>query len=78
MAKKGVRYRLIWSQALRRFKRDRYRIFERLGIRSDAELAILAVKHGLADDTCKYDGLPRFTSFFLELANTLASMLAGG
>ena len=29
----------------------RYRIFEKLGIRSDVELTILAVKHGLADDT---------------------------
>lgn len=28
----------------------RYRIFEKLGIRSDVELTILAVKHGLADD----------------------------
>lgn len=28
----------------------RYRIFEKLGIRSDVELTILAVKHGLSDD----------------------------
>lgn len=27
----------------------RYRIFEKLGIRSDVELTILAVKHGLTD-----------------------------
>jgi two-component system invasion response regulator UvrY len=39
----------------------RYRIFEKLGIRSDVELMILAVKHGLADDTREYDGLPSFT-----------------
>ena len=29
----------------------RYRIFEKLGIDSDVELTILAVKHGLTDDT---------------------------
>lgn len=29
----------------------RYRIFEKLGISSDVELTILAVKHGLTDDT---------------------------
>lgn len=29
----------------------RYRIFEKLGIRSDVELTILAVRHGLTDDT---------------------------
>ncbi|GJM12140.1 MAG: DNA-binding response regulator [Pseudohongiella sp.] len=40
----------------------RYRIFEKLGIRSDVELTILAVKHGLADDTREYDGLPNFDS----------------
>jgi two-component system invasion response regulator UvrY len=40
----------------------RYRIFEKLGIRSDVELTILAVKHGLADDTREYDGLPSFDS----------------
>ena len=28
----------------------RYRIFEKLGIRSDVELTVLAVQHGLADD----------------------------
>lgn len=35
----------------------RYRIFEKLGIRSDVELTILAVKHGLADDTREYEEL---------------------
>lgn len=40
----------------------RYRIFEKLGIRSDVELTILAVRHGLADDTREYDGLPNFDS----------------
>lgn len=40
----------------------RYRIFEKLGIRSDVELTILAVKHGLADDTREYDDLPIFDS----------------
>jgi len=40
----------------------RYRIFEKLGIRSDVELTILAVRHGLADDTREYDGLPGFDS----------------
>ena len=40
----------------------RYRIFEKLGIHSDVELTILAVKHGLADDTREYDGLPSFDS----------------
>jgi len=40
----------------------RYRIFEKLGIRSDVELTILAVKHGLADDTREYDDLPSFDS----------------
>ena len=38
----------------------RYRIFEKLGIRSDVELTILAVKHGLADDARELDELPRF------------------
>lgn len=38
----------------------RYRIFEKLGIRSDVELTILAVKHGLADDTREYEQLPNF------------------
>lgn len=32
----------------------RYRIFEKLGIDSDVELTILAVKHGLTDDTQDY------------------------
>jgi len=32
----------------------RYRIFEKLGIRSDVELTILAVRHGLTDDTREY------------------------
>lgn len=36
----------------------RYRIFEKLGIRSDVELTILAVKHGLTDDTREYEQLP--------------------
>ena len=40
----------------------RYRIFEKLGLRSDGELTILAVKHGLADDTREFDGLPSFGS----------------
>ncbi|MDD9888893.1 MAG: LuxR C-terminal-related transcriptional regulator [Gammaproteobacteria bacterium] len=35
----------------------RYRIFEKLGIRSDVELTILAVKHGLADDPRELDQL---------------------
>jgi DNA-binding NarL/FixJ family response regulator len=38
----------------------RYRIFEKLGIRSDVELTILAVKYGLADDTREFDQLPNF------------------
>jgi two-component system, NarL family, invasion response regulator UvrY len=36
----------------------RYRIFEKLGIRSDVELTILAVKHGLTDDTRELDDYP--------------------
>lgn len=43
----------------------RYRIFEKLGIRSDVELTILAVRHGLTDDTREYaelDQLQRFAS----------------
>lgn len=40
----------------------RYRIFEKLGIRSDVELTILAVKHGLTDDTREYDDLPSLDS----------------
>lgn len=39
----------------------RYRIFEKLGIRSDVELTILAVKHGLADDTREYEQLPNLS-----------------
>ena len=39
----------------------RYRIFEKLGIRSDVELTILAVKHGLADDTREYEELPNLS-----------------
>lgn len=38
----------------------RYRIFEKLGIRSDVELTILAVRHGLADDTRELDELQHF------------------
>ncbi len=37
----------------------RYRIFEKLGIRSDVELTILAVRHGLADDNRELDGYPK-------------------
>ena len=37
----------------------RYRIFEKLGIRSDVELTILAVKHGLSDDTREYEDLSK-------------------
>ena len=43
----------------------RYRIFEKLGIRSDVELTILAVRHGLTDDTREFadlDPLQRFVS----------------
>ena len=36
----------------------RYRIFEKVGVSSDVELIILAVQHGLADDTREYDSLP--------------------
>ena len=36
----------------------RYRIFEKLGISSDVELTILAVKHGLTDDTRELDAYP--------------------
>lgn len=35
----------------------RYRIFEKLGIRSDVELTILAMKHGLAEDSGEFDDL---------------------
>ena len=38
----------------------RYRIFEKLGIRSDVELTILAVKHGLSDDSREFDSLPAY------------------
>ena len=38
----------------------RYRIFEKLGIRSDVDLTILAVKHGLSDDNRDLDLLPNF------------------
>ncbi|NKB31794.1 MAG: response regulator [Pseudomonadales bacterium] len=37
----------------------RYRIFEKLGIRSDVELTILAVKHGLTDDARDLEKLPQ-------------------
>ncbi len=43
----------------------RYRIFEKLGIRSDVELTILAVKHGLSDDTREYDQLPNHLSLIV-------------
>ena len=41
----------------------RYRIFEKLGIRSDVELTILAVRHGLADDTRELDELKQLERF---------------
>lgn len=41
----------------------RYRIFEKLGIRSDVELTILAVRHGLADDTRELDELQQLDRF---------------
>ncbi|MBV52300.1 MAG: hypothetical protein CMH77_07410 [Nitrospinae bacterium] len=41
----------------------RYRIFEKLGIHSDVELTILAVKDGLAGDARELDELPRFSHF---------------
>ncbi|MEQ8408608.1 MAG: response regulator [Gammaproteobacteria bacterium] len=41
----------------------RYRIFEKLGIRSDVELTILAVRHGLADDTRELDELQQLERF---------------
>jgi DNA-binding CsgD family transcriptional regulator len=37
----------------------RYRIFEKLGISSDVELTILAVKHGLTEDTQELKHLPQ-------------------
>ena len=36
----------------------RYRIFEKLGIRSDVELTILAVKHGLTENIRGLEALP--------------------
>ena len=56
----------------------RYRIFEKLGIRSDVELTILAVKHGLADDTREYDGLPSVSSIASEASNGFCSQLDRG
>jgi len=41
----------------------RYRIFEKLGIRSDVELTILAVRHGLTDDTREYTDLSELKRF---------------
>lgn len=41
----------------------RYRIFEKLGIRSDVELTILAVRHGLTDDTREYAELGELKRF---------------
>jgi CheY-like chemotaxis protein len=55
-----------------------YRIFEKLGIRSDVELTILAVKHGLADDTREYDGLPSVSSIASEASNGFCSQLDRG
>jgi len=38
----------------------RYRIFEKLGIHSDVELTVLAVKYGLSDDLNDFgDSMPR-------------------
>ncbi|MEX0963803.1 MAG: response regulator [Pseudohongiellaceae bacterium] len=39
----------------------RYRIFEKLGIRSDVELTILAVRYGLTDDNREYEALPNLS-----------------
>lgn len=36
----------------------RYRIFEKMGIRSDIEMTILAVKHGVTEDTREFDSIP--------------------
>lgn len=41
----------------------RYRIFEKLGIRSDVELTILAVRHGLTDDTRELTELNQLERF---------------
>jgi len=41
----------------------RYRIFEKLGIRSDVELTILAVRHGLTDDTRELADLDQLERF---------------
>lgn len=41
----------------------RYRIFEKLGIRSDVELTILAVRHGLTDDTREFAELDQLERF---------------
>lgn len=41
----------------------RYRIFEKLGIRSDVELTILAVRHGLTDDTREFADLEQTQRF---------------
>mgnify|MGYP003700512165 FL=1 len=41
----------------------RYRIFEKLGIRSDVELTILAVRHGLTDDTRELTDLSEMRRF---------------
>lgn len=41
----------------------RYRIFEKLGIRSDVELTILAVKHGLSDDARELETYPSIDRF---------------
>jgi len=38
----------------------RYRIFEKLGIRSDVELTILAVKHGLTENIRGLESLPTY------------------
>ncbi len=35
----------------------RYRIFEKLGIRNDVELSILAIKYGLVDDSREYEDI---------------------
>lgn len=40
----------------------RYRIFEKLGVSSDVELILLAVQHGLADDSREFDILPKLRS----------------
>ena len=36
----------------------RYRIFEKLGVHSDVELIIIAVEHGLSEDSRELDGFP--------------------